>query len=276
MRIDFNFEPLTEQELRDAPRPEPEEIKEPIVPVPADAPPLAFKHPEFGVPVKIWPYLDAQSNLVGYMGRFNDEDGNKYYYPLTYCRMGHETAWRAHGFPAPYPLYNLPDLVSCPDKQVLIVRGEANVDAAKLLFPYLVAVSAPYDDGLFSSADWSPLQGRHIIVFPHHDDREDSFISKVTSLVYRAGASSVRILRPESIAKICWRDGSKFSRPLIPERWDAAKAIEDGWTAEELAKHIGDFQNLRLQPKPLAYDRFRKPSFQMAQDGVEALHVNFH
>ena len=140
MRIDFNFEPLTEQELRDAPRPEPEEIKEPIVPVPADAPPLAFKHPEFGVPVKLWPYLDAQSNLVGYMGRFNDEDGNKYYYPLTYCRMGHETAWRAHGFPAPYPLYNLPDLVSCPDKQVLIVRGEANVDAAKLLFQWRVMV----------------------------------------------------------------------------------------------------------------------------------------
>ena len=140
MKIDFNFAPLTEQEFRDAPRPEPEEIKEPIVPVPTDAPALAFRHPVFGEPVKTWPYLDAQSNLVGYMARFKDKDGNKHFCPLTYCRMGKETAWRAHGFPAPYPLYNLPDLIARPEMPVLIVRGEANVDSAKLLFPHLVAI----------------------------------------------------------------------------------------------------------------------------------------
>src|ERR1700730_1771556 len=78
----------------------------PIVPVPTDAPPCRWRHPKYGDPVAMWPYLDAANRLVGYAARIEygaPGERNKDVYPLTYCRVEESArcyqAWRSHAVP---------------------------------------------------------------------------------------------------------------------------------------------------------------------------------
>ena len=48
--LDLDFTPLSEQEVRDAPPLPDQDDAVPIMPVPVDAPPMNFRHPEFGLP----------------------------------------------------------------------------------------------------------------------------------------------------------------------------------------------------------------------------------
>ena len=114
--------------------------KTPIIPVPADAPPVRFKHPQYGDPSKIWPYHDAESRLVGYVWRWNftNDEGkpDKVILPITFCDLGKgKRAWRSKGIPAPRPLFGLPDILARHDAPVMIVEGEKTRDAAAVLFP---------------------------------------------------------------------------------------------------------------------------------------------
>jgi len=63
----------------------------PIVPVPADAPQCAWRHPKHGAPVAMWPYHDADGRLVRYAARveYHGAGGErkKDVLPITYCRI---------------------------------------------------------------------------------------------------------------------------------------------------------------------------------------------
>jgi putative DNA primase/helicase len=268
--MDWNFEPLTAQESAEAPRiAEVEEVKVPIVPVPASALPLSFKHPTYGRPTETYRYVDAAGQLVGYMARFTDKDGNKHTYPLTYCSYDGRKGWRAEGFPTPSPLFNLSDVIARPEATVLVVRGESNVEAAKLLFPQYVATCSPSDDGQISKADWTVLKNRTVIIIAHADAREQNFTEMVSTYAYKGGAKTVSAIPAQSIAKFVWTETSKSQRVIIPNGWDLANAAKDGWTAETLAQHIGDISQLEPEPKPLIYDSSGEPSFRLCKHGVE-------
>jgi len=59
------FAPLSEEELSaEIPQQEAKPRKQPIVPVPDDAPPMRFRHPEHGAPSKSWAYHNTQGQLV--------------------------------------------------------------------------------------------------------------------------------------------------------------------------------------------------------------------
>ncbi len=86
----------------------------PIVPVPADAPPMDYQHPRRGAPSKAWAYHDAGGQAVGYVLRWdftgNDGKPDKDILPVCYCDFGdNRRAWRAVGMVTPRPLYRLPD-----------------------------------------------------------------------------------------------------------------------------------------------------------------------
>jgi putative DNA primase/helicase len=269
--MDFNFEPLNQQEQAEAPKIEDfEEVKVPIVPVPASALPLSFKHPEFGLPIETYPYLDVSGQLVGYMASFADTDGNKHSYPLSYCRYGGREGWRAEGFASPCPPFNLAEVLARPDVPVLVVRGESNVLAAKLLFPQFVATCSPSSDGQIGKADWTTLKGRTVIILTHYDARERSFIEEVATHAYKGGAKSVSAIPAATIAKHVWNAGGKAQRSVIPVGWDLAQAAEDGWTPDSLAEAIGDLSLLEAEPKTLIYDAFGEPLFRLTKLGVEA------
>jgi putative DNA primase/helicase len=120
--------------------------KVPIIPVPADAPPMTFKHPKHGAPSQVWPYHDAEGRLVGYVARFDfinaEGEPDKDVLPITFCDLGDgKRAWRSRGIPAPRPLYRLPDLIARPDAWVFIAEGEKAADGGAILFPNMAATS---------------------------------------------------------------------------------------------------------------------------------------
>jgi putative DNA primase/helicase len=178
MLLEIDFSPLTPQEIADAPKlPEIEELV-PMQPVPANAPPLADRHPEYGAPTTTWTYLDAKGRLLGYIARYDTVDGLKVYAPWTFCRSSDTDAgaWRLKGFQAPYPLYNADDLATRRDVPVLIVHGEKAADAARELFPQYVVTTSPYGYALAHNADLSALEGRDIIISPDHSEEGPNMI----------------------------------------------------------------------------------------------------
>jgi len=212
------FAPLTDEERATAndARP-PKGDKTPIIPVPDDAPPMRFRHPAWGAPVATWPYHDADGRLMGFAARFEFEtEGrpDKDVLPLTYCDIGQgKRAWRAKSIPAPRPLYRLPDLLARSDAPVLLVEGEKTADAAATLFPDMVPTTPMGGGKAPHLSDWSPLDGRPVIVWPDHDDPGADFAARVAELAMDAGAASVRIVEVPAD---------------FPPKWDVADDPPEG------------------------------------------------
>lgn len=223
----------------------PKAAKMPIVPVPADAPPMTFRHPQYGAPVKAWPYHVADG-LAGYVARFDftGKDGrpDKECLPITYCDIGGgRFAWRSKGFPDPRPLYRLPDFAAKPDAPVIVAEGEKSADAAAILFPGWIATTPPHGAKSPHKADWTTLAGRRVIIATDHDEPGHEFGEKVCELARAAGAAEILHLRPDRLGRWLWRDGQRVLRDGdLPQGWDVADAAEEGWTAERVVEAMKD------------------------------------
>lgn len=238
------FAPLSDAEKASAAKAKPGKSAEktPIIPVPADAPPMKFRHPKHGEPSKAWPYHDAEGRLVGYVARWDFTsaagESDKEVLPVTFCDIGNgRRGWRSKGIPAPRPLFGLPDFIARPDAMVLVAEGEKSRDAAAMLFPELVATTPPHGAKSPHLCDFSPLAGRVVVVATDHDAAGRAFGDKVCELLRDAGAADVLHLTPERLGAWVWRDGAKVRREgALPEGWDIADALADGWTAESVAE----------------------------------------
>lgn len=192
-----------------------------LMPVPADAPPPTFDHPRHGTPSLSWDYRDAEGRLLGYIVRFDTEGGGKEVLPRVYTAQG----WRWQGFPKPRPLYGLDALAARPDAPVLVVEGEKSAEAARLLVPSHVVVTWCGGTQAVAYADWSPLKGRAVLIWPDCDQPGEKAAAEIRGLV----------------------EGSKVVHP--PEGWpkghDAADLLAEGWTPERvadwwIAKRVGE------------------------------------
>jgi uncharacterized protein (DUF927 family) len=212
------FEPLTLEEKASAPNPGKSAGKRPIIPVPSCAPPMTFRHPQYGDPTASFAYHLADGQLAGYACRFDfvgpDGTPDKQVLPVTYCALGGgRWGWRAKGIPAPRPLYRLPDLSDRPLAPVIVCEGEKAVGAAVQLFPDHVATTPMHGAKSPQLTDWTPLSGRRVVVWPDHDDAGHQFAQKVAALAAEAGAAGVSIVQvPDG-----W-----------PEKWDLADPVPDG------------------------------------------------
>lgn len=208
----------------------------PIVPVPADAPPPFERHPTHGIPSKIWPYKTAESAVAAYVFRFDPPGGRKEILPLTYCQdAAGDKQWRWKGLPEPRPLYKLDQLTARPDAPVLVCEGEKAADAAALLFPDHVCVTSSNGAKSASKTDWSPLKGRDLFIWPDHDKAGRAYAEAVIQLLRSLDAKArVSIMKPivRSPGK------NNLGEPILvdgfatPDGWDAADAVEAGWTAD--------------------------------------------
>ena len=251
------FAPLTAEETAKVDD-KPAVSKTPIVPVPADAPPFAFKHPKLGEPSRRWPYHDADGGLVGYVCRwdFTDADGApaKEILPVTYCDLGNgKRGWRSKGMPSPRPLYGLPAIIARPGAVVIICEGEKACDAAAVLFPDMVATTPAHGAKSPHLTDMLVLRGRMVLIATDHDapgrtnDKGkplhpgQDFGDKVCDMARSAGAARVLHLHPDRLGAWRWIDGKKQLRgEQMKDGWDLADAIVDGWTAGEVAKLTDD------------------------------------
>lgn len=228
------FKPLTAQEKiisnQNAIKNTKEEW-EAIIPVPDNAPRPDFKHPKHGRPKDdyIWAWKDEKGNITHYTCRFDAENG-KEFAPFTFCKNSQtgNLAWRWKGVGKAKKLYNLDDIVSRPEKPILIVEGEKCCEVAKK-FPqiksdYILTTSGGCSS--YSGMDWAPLKNRKVIIFPDADkdpNKGKKWATTIQKLCLDSRAKTVGVITPPNNVK----DG-----------WDIADAYSEGWDEDNIISLI--------------------------------------
>ncbi|MEM6853733.1 MAG: DUF3987 domain-containing protein [Planctomycetota bacterium] len=145
-----------------------------------------------------WTYLNAASESVGVVLRFDpivtpesEIAGKKTYRPVSLTDAG----WILGGMPAPMPLYELPTLILAdPGVVVHVVEGEKAADAGQRLG--LVCTTSPHGANSASKADWSPLAGRGVVIYPDRNPAGEKYAAAVTAELHKlAPPAEVRIVR---------------------------------------------------------------------------------
>ena len=217
------------------PKPKRDEIWEPQLPA-AGEPPEAgrIRHSKHGQGVRHWVYRDATSTPLFCVVRFEPKkaDGTpdkKQVIPYSFGRLvwttpsgrrKDETGWHFKRPDAPVPLYGLDRLAARPDARVLLCEGEKAADAAERVFPDVVAIASQGGGNAPELADWSPLAGRDVTIWPDADAAGAKFVRQAAELLQEAGTGQVRVVQ---IVLAEW-----------PNKWDLADALPAGTPAERL------------------------------------------
>lgn len=155
----------TRQPVRAEPvsRPPPAAARAVIMPAPQ--PCQSFDHPRYGKPVHVWAYDDVDGRLLGYVARYEPAGERKQIVPWTCAADG----WGMGQWPEPRPLYGLSRFRTC-EQAVLLVEGEKAADAAQKTVGNVYAVLTwPGGSQAWRKADWRPLHGRKILLWPDND-----------------------------------------------------------------------------------------------------------
>lgn len=200
----------------------------PIVPVPEDAPPTPETHFRLGKYRLRWRYT-KNGRLWGYTARFDkattrpNGKPEKEVLPLVFCEdESGRRSWRWQALPEPRLLYGLGRLErAVVDTPAAVVEGEKARDAAQALAgDKFVCVTWPGGSGAVEKADWSPLKGRRVLIWPDAD--MPGFKCAIAVARALGGiASSISILVPDS---------------ALPEGWDLADA--EGWDRNRFFNEI--------------------------------------
>jgi 5S rRNA maturation endonuclease (ribonuclease M5) len=164
---------------------------------------------ELGIPVNSWKYYDTRGNLIASVRRY-EPDGtpaSKTYRPYCYKTVNGKKTWTT-GAPDLRPLFRLPDIAFSPS--VVLVEGEkcaqALADLGIEATTAMQGAKAPIE-----KTDWSPLQGKEVILWPDNDEPGLAYMSKVAMRLMAIGCR-VLVLPTHKDKKV---------------GWDAADAIED-------------------------------------------------
>ncbi|MFT8440051.1 DUF927 domain-containing protein [Acetobacter fabarum] len=252
------FAPLTEAEKTSAPVKVSafKEEWEPVVPAPSE--------PEMPSGAQaMWVYRNAEGRPLfarfRYDGTNQSGAATKEVRPLTYGRRvwmdkhnrQHDvTGWHWKQPAKPLPLYGLDRLAACPDAPVLLVEGEKAADAGALLFPDYVAVTSGGSTSA-TSADWSPLSGRDVTIWPDNDEPGEKYAQAAIEAARNVGARSVRAVKlPDA----------------LPAGWDVADPLP-----ESMASDAGAADTLRtlLDTAPQAEANVKMPpGYRMTPRGL--------
>jgi hypothetical protein len=218
------------------------ELWVPICPAPADAPRfLAGAEGEVWNPKRgrIWrlrperadEYRNARGQLIGYVLRIQFTDGTKITPQISWC-IGPDGSmrWCTVPFPRLRPLCGLDALALRPEAPVIVVEGEKCKARGGDALPMYVVVTWPGGSKGVRYADWSPLAGRDVILWPDADQS-----GREAMLGFEASSG---IITP-GVAQLAARERCKSIRMIDPQGqpkgWDLADALDDGWTPRQLA-----------------------------------------
>jgi hypothetical protein len=123
-----------------------------------------------------------------------------------------------------------------PEAAVLVVEGEPAADAAAALLTEYVAITSAGGAQAAARSDWSPLRGRHVVVWPDSDNAGEQYAVDVARLVRGVGAADVRIVQLPS--------GQ-------PVGWDLADPLPDGWNQDTIRELVGSAHPV-TDPAPAA------------------------
>jgi putative DNA primase/helicase len=169
-----------------------------VMPVPKDAPKPPLTHSRHGKPTIRYTYLSRSNEVNFYHDRFEPKTvgERKQFAPLTYWVNGstNKGEWRYKAPPNVRPLYGLPGLQSATRPEVWIAEGEKATDALAALLPGAAVLSWQGGAQAVSKADFSPLDGRDVVVWPDNDDAGKQAAEAVRHVLVATGAKSVQML----------------------------------------------------------------------------------
>jgi uncharacterized protein (DUF927 family) len=164
-----------------------------ITPIPPEAFPLDVKLNRKD-PDWIWIFRDADERPLGVECRWL-VDGQKETRFATWCRHSEgRLGWRLKHLPALRPMFGLDRLVARPAAPVLVVEGPKKCAPAERIFTDYVAVSWPAGSKSAHLVNWSPLEGRDVIIWPDNDDAGRDAAAKISNLATAAGAISALVV----------------------------------------------------------------------------------
>mgnify|MGYP003411808088 CR=1 FL=1 len=137
-------------------------------------------------PSLVHPYRRADGSLFGYVLRHDLPDGDKETPMVMWVRLpdGKE-CWARFPFPKPRPLYGLHEL---DGRQVIVVEGEKCRDALRAAAGRPVVSWAGGTQGV-KHADWSPLAGLNVVIWPDADGPGLATADEVASIVHGLNAT---------------------------------------------------------------------------------------
>jgi putative DNA primase/helicase len=141
------------------------------------------------------------------------------------------TAWRWKVPPSPRPLYWARRAAGAP---VLITEGEKAADAAATLFPDHAIATWPSGCKAIDKADWNPLRGRSVVLWPDADQPGRDAMAKLATRLLALNCTLQVVNPPES----------------APNGWDLADALAEGWTPDRAARNLQQFARTIEPPEP--------------------------
>lgn len=249
-----------------------------VLPVPGDAPAPPKRHPKLGTPSHAWEYRDTTGRLLFLVCRFDLAAGGKEIRPLSLRRMpSGKLEWRWLGVNPLRPLYGLDRLAARPDADAMICEGEKAADAAALLFPGHVAITSPNGAKAADKTDWSALAGRRCVFWPDADAAGEAYAADVSIHLHAAGAAEVR--RLNAAVFLTLPDGA--GREALPDGWDAANALAEGYTAGLLEARLASMADRfplfqKAGPAADVPDAAKVGAGDMASEGATGARPHFY
>ncbi len=144
------------------------------------------------MPEALHRYTDCAGNLDHYRIRLkHPTTGDKWIRPMKLNGTGYvlgEPAAAEH--PNGKPLYRLHDLAARRHDVVIVTEGEHKADMLARL-GLLVTTSGAADSA--AKADWQPLVGRDVLIWPDHDEAGQRYAQAVAAALLQLGCA-VRVL----------------------------------------------------------------------------------
>jgi Ti-type conjugative transfer relaxase TraA len=181
-----------------------------------------------------FPYKNAKGKLLYYVLRLENEEGKKITPPLSYgYEIGKEGSpyWKIKGFSQSLEekktLYHLEELKQKPLAPVLVVEGEKTADLAPAKMQTIrdkeyIAVTWPGGCKAALKADWTPLAGREVLIWPDNDAGGFIADKEIENALLKVGAKEIKTIDQG------WLE-EKFEKG-----WDLADSWPKGMAKSEL------------------------------------------
>lgn len=213
----------------DAPAPSSKSVEVPtrklsLVPPPEETPPPSMNHTKFGAPTASHCYTDQEGRTLFWIARYDLPDEKKQFLPWSWD--GDKKCWVNKAWPDPRPLFNLKDLHANPEALVLVVEGEKSAEAAINLLkdrPVYVVTTWPGGAQASNKADFSPLKGREVLLWPDSDRAGIRAMENIKDTLHLLGVKSLKIIQVEE-------NGG----------WDVADALKEGWGWRQVVEWARD------------------------------------
>lgn len=155
-----------------------------------------------GQPTASWNYYDENNQVIVKVYRY-DTDSEKRYLPFD-VKKSSFTA------PETRPLYNIPGILK--SDKVVLVEGEKCAEV--LIEEGITATTAMSGaNAPIEKTDWSPLKGKHVIIWPDNDLPGKQYSEKVVKKLISFGIKSLNVLSiPQD----------------KPNGWDAVDSLTEG------------------------------------------------